>query len=154
MAKTIKKTKAIKKIAKPPVPCSHVVTPAVCAPERTQGLAVKFTKNKKVVLVKKRGPGVFVSAEISKQGGSNDITFVDLTIDGKNVVNASYAALYNWGLTGNNPYGVSLMQSPSGIKTVTIGFNTPLYYKKELRFGFTTRESGLVQIIANVITGR
>ena len=47
-------------------------------------------------LVTIEGPGVFLATEISKQGGTNDITFVNLDIDGKNVTNLLYAAAGNW----------------------------------------------------------
>ena len=51
------------------------------------------------VLVTLRGPGVFLGLEVNKQGGTNDITFVILDIDGRNVTNLSYAAAANLGLT-------------------------------------------------------
>jgi hypothetical protein len=56
-----------------------------------------------------KGFGKFISAQITKQGGTNDLTFVSLDIDGKNVVSMSIAAAKNWGLTADNPYGVVLL---------------------------------------------
>jgi hypothetical protein len=53
-----------------------------------------------------RGPGVFLGAAVTKQGGTNDLTFVILDIDGRNVTNLSYAAAANAGLTQHNPYGL------------------------------------------------
>jgi len=70
----------------------------VCDPERTQGLRAP-APNGTHDLVTLRGPGVFVGAEVTKQGGTNDLTFVVLDIDGRNVTNLSYAAANNSGLT-------------------------------------------------------
>jgi len=123
----------------------------VCDPERTEGLKAP-APNGTYALVNLRGPGVFLGAEVSKQGGTNDITFVILDIDGRNVANLSYAGAINQGLTQQNPYGLVLLQSPS-IKTVTIGFPTPLLYKRSLSLSVTVNEGNVVQILANVIHG-
>ena len=123
----------------------------VCNPERTQGLrapAPNGTHN----LVTLTGPGVFLAAEISKQGGTNDITFVVLDIDGRNVTNISYAALVNQGLTQHNPYGLAVFHS-AALKTVTIGFPSPLLFRRSLRLSVTVNEPNVVQIVANVIHG-
>ncbi len=123
----------------------------VCDPERTEGLKAP-APNGTYALVNLRGPGVFLGAEVSKQGGTNDITFVILDIDGRNVANLSYAGAINQGLTQQNPYGLVLLQSPS-IKTVTIGFPTPLLYKRSLTLSVTVNEGNVAQILANVIHG-
>jgi hypothetical protein len=123
----------------------------VCDPERTQGLKAP-APNGAHSLVTLKGPGVFLGAEVSKQGGSNDITFVVLDIDGRNVTNLSFAAAQNQGLTQQNPYGLVLLGSGS-LKTMTIGFPTPLLYKRELRLSVTVNEANVAQILANVIHG-
>lgn len=122
----------------------------VVDPERTQGLKAPAPKGD-YELVTLKGPGKFLSAEISKQGGSNDLTFVILDIDKKNVVNLSVAAAYNWGLTQHNPYGLVLLRPTSGIKTLTIGFPYPLRFNTELRLKVNVQEDNVVQIVANVI---
>ena len=123
----------------------------VCDPERTQGLRAP-APNGTHDLVTLQGPGVFLGAAVSKQGGSNDLTFVILDIDGRNVANLSYAAAANQGLTEQNPYGLVLVQSPA-IKTMTLGFPTPLLYKRRLSLRVTVNEPGVVQILANVVHG-
>lgn len=123
----------------------------VCAPERTQGLKAP-APNGSHALVNLQGPGVFVAAEVSKQGGTNDLTFVILDIDGKNVTNLSFAAAINQGLTQHNPYGLVVTHS-AALKTMTIGFPAPLFYKSSLRFGVTVNEPGVVQVVGNVIHG-
>ena len=82
----------------------------VCDPERTQGLRAPAPVGTHD-LVTLNGPGVFLGAAVSKQGGTNDLTFVILDIDGRNVVNLSYAAATNEGLTQQNPYGLVLLHS-------------------------------------------
>ena len=52
----------------------------VCDPSRTDGLAAPAPKGEHS-LVTLRGPGVFVAAHVSKQGGNTGLTFVDLTIE-------------------------------------------------------------------------
>ena len=54
----------------------------VCDPERTQGLKAPAPQGT-TVLVNLRGPGVFVGAEVNKQGGASGLTFVILDIDGR-----------------------------------------------------------------------
>jgi hypothetical protein len=77
---------------------------------------------------------------------------VILDIDGKNVTNLSFAAAINQGLTQHNPYGLVVTHTAS-LKTMTIGFPAPLFYKSSLRFGVTVSEPGVVQIVGNVIHG-
>ena len=143
-----KKGKGIRAAAAPaPGKCAA----GVCDPERTQGLKAP-APNGTHVLVTLRGPGVFLGAEVSKQGGTNDITFVSLDIDGRNVTNLSYAAAANQGLTQQNPYGLVLLHS-GALKTFTVGFPTPLLYKQKLVLSVTVNEPNVVQILANVIHG-
>ena len=124
----------------------------VSSPERKQGLLTNVKKGEHE-LIKLSGSGVFLGAHISKQGGSSDISFIDLTIDGKNVFNVSYAALINLGYTQQNPYGMVLVKTGE-IENITLGFPYPLKYEKSLKLSFITREEGIKQVIANVIFGK
>ena len=123
----------------------------VCDPERTQGLKA-LPPQGTTVLVDLRGPGVFVASEVNKQGGISGLTFVILDIDGRNVVNMSYAAAQNLALSQQNPFGVVLLSSGQ-IKTFTIGWPSPLRYERELKLSVTVNEAGIAQILANVIHG-
>jgi hypothetical protein len=123
----------------------------VCDPERTQGLRAPALQGNHP-LVALTGPGVFLGAAVAKQGGANDLTFVILDIDGRNVVNLSFAAAANEGLTQQNPFGLVLVHSPA-LKTMTIGFPTPLLYKRKLELRVTVNETNVVQIVGNVIHG-
>lgn len=126
-------------------------SPGVCDPERTQGLRAP-APNGTHDLVTLQGPGVFLGAAVSKQGGTNDLTFVIIDIDGRNVTNLSYAAAINQGLTHQNPYGLVLVQS-GALKTFTVGFPTPLLYRESFRLRVTVNEPNVVQIVGNVIHG-
>jgi len=123
----------------------------VCNPERTQGLRAPAPPGTHQ-LVALKGPGVFISASVTKQGGASDLTFVNLDIDGRNVVSLSIAAARNVGLTQANPYGLVLCQGPA-IDNLTIGFPSPLRYERELTLSVRVNEAGVVQILGNVIHG-
>jgi hypothetical protein len=104
------------------------------------------------VLVNLEGPGVFLGAAVSKQGGTNNLTFVILDIDGRNVTNLSFAAAGNLGLTEQNPFGIVLRQSAL-VKTFTVGFPAPLRFARSLRLSVKVSEPNVVQILANVVHG-
>ena len=130
-------------------PCS--CAPGICDPQRTQGLVAQVEK-KEYDLISLEGPGLFVAADISKQGGTNGLTFVSLEIDGRNVVSISYAAVENLGLTIQNPYGI-VLTTTAALNNLTIGFPQPLRYKKYLKLNVTVKEDNIAQILANVIHG-
>lgn len=105
-------------------------------------------------LITIKGPGVFVGGHVAKQGGASDLTFVSLDIDGRNVVNASYAAVRNTGLTQDNPYGlVVLPSSPGAQDNMAFGFPEPLRYEKQLVLTATVKEDGVAQLHAEVVHG-
>lgn len=130
---------------------TRTCAPGVCDPRRTQGLRAPAPQGTHV-LVNLEGPGVFLGAAISKQGGANNLTFVILDIDGRNVTNLSFAAAGNVGLTQQNPYGVVLVQSAL-VKTLTVGFPAPLRFARSLRLSVKVSEPNVVQILANVVHG-
>jgi hypothetical protein len=124
----------------------------VCEPERTQGLKAPAPKGDHA-LVRLKGPGVFLGAQVTKQGGTSGLTFVIMDIDGRNVTNYSFAAAKNAGLTRQNPYGLVFLDS-GPLETVTVGFSSPLRFKSALELKVTVEEEDVVQILANVIHGR
>lgn len=123
----------------------------VCDPQRTQGLQAPAPQGgyKLVVL---EGKGLFLGAEVSKQGGDTDLTFVDLTIDGRNVFNISMAAVRNMGLTVQNPTGM-VLRSSSKLDVLTLGFPVPLRFAKSLVLSVEVREDGVIQVLGNVWHG-
>ena len=122
-------------------------------PERTQGLVVSPAAGPHVLITLK-GPGIFVAAEVSKQGGASGLSVVGLDIDGRNVVSTSYAAVENLGMTQQNPFGIVLCKS-AALKNMTIGFPIPLRYQKVLILSVEVgpSDTGIAQILANVIHG-
>jgi hypothetical protein len=119
---------------------------------RVQGLATSLSTNTTKDLVKLKGPGVFVSMYVTKQGGSNDITQVALYLDGQNVVANTYIGAANIGLGKRNNSGIT--HSAGIVDMISVQFNEPLNYAKELRVEITTgSDSGVLQIVAEVVVG-
>jgi hypothetical protein len=126
-------------------------TSFITGARRTQGLVAPATVGDHV-LVHLKGPGVFVSAQVSRQNNPAGITFLNLDLDGVNVVATSFEALKNLALVQDNPFGA--MESENGtISTITIGYCLPLKFEKELILKVTVNEMGVAQILANVIHG-
>jgi len=124
----------------------------ILQPRRVQGLKTNLPTNKKFDLITQKGPGVFVCAHITKQGGSNDIAQVALFIDGKNVVAITYAAAGNVGLAEQNNSGIKLVRG--FVDCISIQYNEPLYFKKECRIEISTgTDAGIVQVVANAVIG-
>ncbi len=121
----------------------------VCDPERTQGLLTSPAQGSHE-LVSLSGSGLFLSANIAKQGGANDLTFVRLDLDGRNVVDLSFAALRNWGLIQPNPFGIQFLPG-SSVESFAIGWPFPLRFKRSLTLSVMVNESDVVQIVANVV---
>lgn len=121
---------------------------------RKQGLVVNPAANSKHKLINEKGPGVFVSATLSKQGGVNDITQAALFIDGQNVVAITFAAADNIGLDEANNSGTKMVKGAL-IDNLTIQYNEPLYYREscviEVSIGSDT---GVVQIVSNAVLGK
>lgn len=145
-----KKTKSVKS-RKPEETRTHCEV-GMCNPQRIQGLKTKLKKGSSYKLISIRGTGLLLAGHVSKQGGANDLTFVSLEIDGESVVNSSFAAAGNWGLTQSNPYGIVLLKSGS-IQNFTFGWPVPLSFKKSLELSVIVKEAGVVQIVGNIIRG-
>jgi hypothetical protein len=124
----------------------------ILKPRRVQGLAVGPGTGKTINLIKTTGPGVFVAAHVTKQGGSNNITQVALFIDGVNVVAITFAAADNIGLDEQNNSGIKLVNGL--VKCISIQYNEPLYFKRECRIEIKTgTDSGIAQVVANAVIG-
>ena len=123
----------------------------ICNPQRTQGLRAPAPKGTHPLVVLE-GPGLFIGAHVSKQGGETDLTFVSLEIDGRSVVNISYAAARNLGFIQSNPYGLVLLQTRP-VDNLTIGYPSPLRFESQLVLSAIVNEDGVVQILGNVLHG-
>ena len=121
----------------------------VCNAQRTQGLLTNVTGAHKLVVLE--GPGLFICADVVKQGGDTDLTNVSLDLDGRNVVAITYIGARNVGLTQSNPFGIVVLGSK--LDTLTIGYPVPLKYEKELVLSVLVNEPNVAQIVANVVHG-
>jgi len=124
----------------------------ILKPKRVQGLISSPGTGKTINLISAPGPGVFVAAHITKQGGTNNISQVALYIDGVNVVAITYAAADTIGLDEQNNSGIKLVNGP--VKCISIQYNEPMYFKKECRIELKTgSDSGIAQVVANAVIG-
>lgn len=124
----------------------------MCGPQRTQGLRTGLKKGSTHKLISIRGRGLLLAGHVTKQGGGNDLTFVKLRIDGKSVIDLSFAGASNWGLTASNPYGIVLLKG-GPVQNFTFGWPVPLTFQKSLELSVVVKEAGVVQIVANIIHG-
>jgi hypothetical protein len=121
----------------------------VCNPQRIEGLNAPVSQGTQD-LVSLKGPGLFLSANVAKQGGAMGLTFVRLEIDSRNVVDLSFAAARNLGLSEPNPYGLQLL-SGNGVESFAIGWPFPLTFKRSLTLSVVVNEAQVAQIVANVV---
>lgn len=126
----------------------------ICSPRSVQGLRAPTVAKGTHELVSVKGPGVFLSARVTKQGGANGLTFVIFDIDGQPVVNFSYAAAKNVGLTQPNLSGSQICGANGTVENYVIGWPQPLVFKKSLRIAVKVNETGVIQIIANAVIGQ
>jgi len=123
----------------------------MCDPQRTQGLKAPAKKGT-YDLINLEGPGLFLAGQVSKQGGLTGLTFVRLQIDGRSVVDISFVAARNLGYTQQNSFGLVLLGT-SVLQNLTFGWPAPLVYKRSLKLSVVVNETGVVQILANVLRG-
>lgn len=92
--------------------------------DRTTLSASSGTKDAMNIL----GGGWFRAAEIVKEGGSSDETYVTLELDGQSMITTSFAALGNPWMQLNTQYIVANVRTEGKTRTMTI------WYSPELRF--------------------
>ena len=98
--------------------------------------------------------GSFLSAQISKLDGKDDDTTVLLGLDGRIVVEMSFKKAKILGLEKQgNPFGIVFHKGKQKIKTLTIGFCTPLYFELKLQLFVKVAEPNVSKIEGTVIWG-
>jgi len=97
--------------------------------------------------------GAFISAYISKLRGNNDNTIVVLMIDRRRVVEMSFKKAKDIGLKTPNPFGVMFLKSSENIKTLAMGFPTPLFFRTKLQIYAKVVESNVTKIETTVVFG-
>jgi hypothetical protein len=76
------------------------------------------------------GGGWFLAAEIVKEGGSTDETYVTLALDGQEMITTSFALLKNPWMQLDTPYMVANVRAEGNTRTMII------WYTEEPRFMF------------------
>ena len=92
--------------------------------------AARSTSSGAEISMDRLGGGWFHSAEIVKEGGSTEETYVTLTLDGQDMITTSFASLENPWMQLDTPYMVAQVRSEGNRRTMTI------WYAPELRFMF------------------
>ena len=97
-------------------------------------------------------PGSFISARVCKLGGMDDNTNVMIVIDGERIVFENFNNLRVLGLsTELNTFGVSIHEGTSGVKTMSIGFSSPLQFTQSLEIQVAIKEDGVRKMEATVM---
>lgn len=105
-------------------------------------IQVQPKKGDKIALIRLSGSGVFVAARVTKHGGeTTGTTFVNLDIDGINVVADSFQGAKEIGLAQTNPFGVVYLNAEPCIETLAIGFTTHLRFERELLLSLILNET-------------
>jgi hypothetical protein len=128
-------------------------TTYVCGAKLTNGGAAPASIGKHT-LVQMKGPGVFISAVVSRQETSDltGLTSVTLELDNNKVVSLTFEAAANTALTQPNPYGILLTKNKP-FSTMTIGFSVPLRFESLLTLKVEVKDVPMAQIVANVLHG-
>ena len=123
------------------------------SPKRKQGLVARPKARSKHDLIQEKGPGAFVSAQISKQGGANDLTQVALYIDGENVMALTFAEASNLGFDQVNNSGVILTKGL--VNVMTIQYSEPLHFKSDIRIELSLgTDRDVVRIVASSVLAK
>jgi hypothetical protein len=148
-----KSKRASAKSKKPSTESSVTCAQGVCNPRLITGSVKQPNQGDTITLITLPGPGVFVSAQVAKQGGTNGVSFVNLELDGSKVVDISYDAAKNFGLTQYNHFGFAVLNTAAGVDNFTIGFSTPLRFEKGLVLSVKVNETDVVKITSGLVHG-
>jgi hypothetical protein len=89
------------------------------------------------------GAGWFGAAEIVKQGGTNDATYVTVELDGAEMITTSFASLKNPWMQLNTPYLVANVRSDGHTSTMTIWYSPELKFRAIMALRVTVEEDGV-----------
>jgi hypothetical protein len=92
--------------------------------------AAQSTSSGAEIKMDRLGGGWFQAAEIVKEGGSTDETYVTLALDGQEMITTSFASLENPWMQLDTPYIMANVRAEGNRRTMTI------WYTPELRFMF------------------
>jgi hypothetical protein len=124
----------------------------VCDPRRVQTIKAPASVGTHT-LANVAGPGLFLGGHVTKQGGSTGLTFVRLVIDGRTVVDITYAAARVFAFPAQNPYGLVLL-SAGAAQNLAFGWPTPLVFRRSLTLTAIVNERNVAQLVGDVVVGR
>jgi hypothetical protein len=123
----------------------------VCDPRRVQTIEAPAPVGTHT-LANVSGPGLFLGGHVTKQGGNTGLTFIRLVIDGRIVVDITYAAARAFAFPAQNPYGMVLL-SAGAAQNLTFGWPVPLVFRRSLILTAIVNERNVAQLVGDVIVG-
>jgi hypothetical protein len=128
----------------------NVISPAAPATVIARGIQTIIN-----VTAGSQAPAVFISARVCKLSGDGDDTDIILKLDGRVIVQENYKNLLELGLNQpDNNYGIAVLENgTSGVKTITIGFSSPLSFKSTLQIEVNIKEENVSKIESTVLWG-
>jgi hypothetical protein len=125
----------------------------ISKPRKISGNKPLPAQNTSIELLNADGSGVFVSMIITKVGGSNDFSRINMTIDGRSVVATTFIGAMNAGLANSNNSGTVLTNS-NVAKSITVQFNEPLRFSRSFRLVFNTaNDANINNVVASAVIG-
>ena len=89
------------------------------------------------------GGGWFQAAEIVKEGGTGDDTYVTLELDGQPMITTSFASLQNPWMQLNTPYIVANVRVEGNTRTMTIWYSPGLRLMALVALHVEVQEQGV-----------
>jgi len=120
-----------------------------CVDRAPKGEAVTFQRDAGATATGQRtefhvmGAGWFSAAEIVKDGGSNDATYVIVELDGAQVMNTSFVSLKNPMMELGTPNLVAKVRSDGSKSVMTIWYGTALKFRGIAAVRVAVQEDGV-----------
>ncbi len=101
-------------------------------------------------------PGAFLSAVVSKKGGSNAPatdtikTTTRLLIDGNEIVQKSFEVAKAIGLKGHNHSGLSYFAGENNVETMVYGFQEPLIFLRNMSLEVFVSDTAVKKLLLTV----
>lgn len=100
------------------------------------------------------GGGWLQAAEIVKEGGSSDETYVTLELDGQTVITTSFALLRNPWMQLNTPYIVANVRTEGNKRTMTIWYSPGLRFMGIVALHVEVQEEGVDSVRMRAVMNR
>ena len=100
------------------------------------------------------GAGWFRAAEIVKQGGSSDRTYVTIEIDGEPMITTSFATLKNQWNQLDTPYIIANVRAVGSTSTMTIWYSPELKFRTLAALRIDVQEDGVEDLRMRAVLNR